>query len=92
MMSLVHTSCMGTEYHRVGRLLAARHEGVDLEPVLALVAARADVVDAPDLPEKVCPDPDDDKFLACAMAGEAPVVVSGDKVYGASRVGAGSRF
>jgi predicted nucleic acid-binding protein len=31
------------------------------------------------LPEKVCPDPDDDKFLACALAGEAPVVVSGDK-------------
>lgn len=67
------------EYHRVGRLLAVRHEGVDLEPVLALVAARGEVVDAPDLPEQISPDADDDKFLACALGGDARVVVSGDK-------------
>jgi len=27
----------------------------------------------------VCPDPDDDKFLSCALAGEASVLVTGDK-------------
>lgn len=67
------------EYYRVGRLLAARYEGVHLEPFLALVAVTAEVVDAPDLAEAVCQDPDDDKFLACALAGSASVVVSGDK-------------
>jgi predicted nucleic acid-binding protein len=37
------------------------------------------MVDAPGaLPEPVCSDPDDDKFLACAVAAGAPVVVSGD--------------
>ena len=67
------------EYQRVGELLAAQHEGVDLEPFLALAAMTAQVLDAPDLPEAVCQDPDDDKFLACALAGAASVVISGDK-------------
>ena len=33
----------------------------------------------PDLREPVCDDPDDDKFLACALASGAKVIVSGDK-------------
>jgi putative PIN family toxin of toxin-antitoxin system len=67
------------EYRRVGRLLAQQYEGVELEPVLALVTVNAEVVEAPDLPEQVCGDPDDDSFLACAVAGGGAVVVSGDK-------------
>lgn len=35
-------------------------------------------VHAPDLNHLVSADPDDDKFLACAVAGEADVIVSGD--------------
>lgn len=70
------------EYHRVGRLLVERYEGAELDPFLALVAVHAEVVDAPDLPEPVCEDPEDDKFLSCALAGAALVVVSGDKQLG----------
>jgi predicted nucleic acid-binding protein len=29
--------------------------------------------------EPVCSDPDDDKFLACAIAGGSKIIVSGDK-------------
>lgn len=29
-------------------------------------------------PERVCEDPDDDKFLACAVSAKADVIVSGD--------------
>lgn len=75
---LVSVSILG-EYQRVGRLLAAQYEGVDLDAFLALVAVNAEVVEAPALREEVCEDPDDDKFLACAFAGAARVVVSGDK-------------
>lgn len=67
------------EYYRMGRLLAGRYEGVEVEPVLALLAVYAEVVDARDLPEGLCQDPDDDKFMACALAGDARIVVSGDK-------------
>ena len=34
---------------------------------------------APGLPEPVCQHPDDDKFLACALAGQCQSIVSGDK-------------
>ncbi|MBA3558208.1 MAG: PIN domain-containing protein [Gemmatimonadaceae bacterium] len=37
------------------------------------------MVDAPQLPAAVSADPDDDKFLACAVASRTPVIVSGDK-------------
>lgn len=67
------------EYQRVGRLLAARYEGVGLDIFLALVAVNAEVVDAPALRQGVCEDPDDDRFLACALASGARVLVSGDK-------------
>jgi hypothetical protein len=52
----------------VGALLARQYEGVDLEPILALVAVRAKVVQPAALAERVCDDPDDDKFMACALA------------------------
>ena len=67
------------EYRRVGVRLADRYEGVDLEPLLTLLAMNAEIVEAPDLAEPLCEDPDDDKFLACALAAGAPVIVSGDK-------------
>ena len=34
---------------------------------------------APSLPEQVCEDPDDDKFPAASLAGNAPIIISGDK-------------
>jgi len=58
------------EYHRVGKILAEDHPDVDLNPILEFLAQNAEVVTAPPLPKQVCEDPDDDKFLACALAGE----------------------
>ena len=49
-----------------GRVLAAWRDGT------------IEVVVSP-LPEPVCSDPDDDKFLACAIAAGATHVVSGDR-------------
>jgi uncharacterized protein len=66
------------EYQRVARLLAAQYPSVDLEPVLSLVAVHAEVVEPITL-QQVCSDPDDDKFLACAISAGAVVIVSGDK-------------
>ena len=67
------------EYRRVGEELSEKFPGVDLEPFLALLAVEAEIVLAPELNQTVCEDPDDDKFLACAVAGRCKVVVSGDK-------------
>jgi putative PIN family toxin of toxin-antitoxin system len=67
------------EYRRVGKKLANQFRGVDLNPVLDLVAARAVVVEPVELREPVCDDLDDDKFIACAISGRAQYIVSGDK-------------
>jgi predicted nucleic acid-binding protein len=40
---------------------------------------QAEVVAAPSLPEPVCLDPDDDKFIACAVSSNTHIIVSGDK-------------
>jgi len=67
------------EYHRVGKELSARFPVVDLDPILKLIIAKAELIEAASLDEAVCDDPDDDKFFASAIAGEAMLIVSGDK-------------
>jgi putative PIN family toxin of toxin-antitoxin system len=67
------------EYRRVGKKLADQFSGVDLTPILSLIAAKARVIDSEEPPDPVCDDPDDDKFIACAISGEAEYIVSGDK-------------
>lgn len=67
------------EYRQTGQSLTRSFPGVDVAPWIELILAEASLVLAPPLPEPVCTDPDDDKFLACALAAKARVVCSGDK-------------
>lgn len=67
------------EYQRVGEVLAKQFPGVDLGPILELLAVGAELIVAPGLSEPVCDDPDDDKFLACALASRTKIIISGDK-------------
>ena len=67
------------EYRRVGEHLATKFPGVQVEAFLDLVTLRSRIVNAPPLKERVCSDPDDDKFLACAIAGGTKIICSGDK-------------
>jgi predicted nucleic acid-binding protein len=39
----------------------------------------AEIIETPGLPEQVSRDPEDDKFIACALAGDCKCIVSGDK-------------
>jgi putative PIN family toxin of toxin-antitoxin system len=55
------------EYQRVGLALAEQFPTIDLGQILDLVTIKAEMVHAQSLPEPVCVDPDDDKFLACAL-------------------------
>ena len=67
------------EYRRVGQEMAVKFPGVDIAPFLELVAIEGTIVAAKPLTESVCTDPDDDKFLACALASGTKVITSGDK-------------
>jgi putative PIN family toxin of toxin-antitoxin system len=57
------------EYEQVTAELARKYRDVNPGELLRLVLVTADFVAAYDLSEPVCTDPDDDKFLACAIAG-----------------------
>ena len=67
------------EYVRVAERLEERYDDVEIQPIIALVVQNATLVPATRLPGPVCDDPDDDKFLACALSSGTGMVVSGDK-------------
>jgi putative PIN family toxin of toxin-antitoxin system len=66
------------EYLNVAERLADRYAGVEYESILGLIIQNAELAQTSDLPEPVSTDPDDDKFLACALAGNSTTIVSGD--------------
>ena len=67
------------EYQRVGETLAGQFLGVDIGPILELLTVKAELTLAPGLHEPVCDEPDDDKFLASALASKTKLIISGDK-------------
>jgi len=66
------------EYQAVVERLESRLSSEDLGPILGLLAVGADLHVATPQPNQVCDDPDDDKFLACAIAAECTLIISGD--------------
>ena len=67
------------EYQRTGDKLSRQFPGVDLDPWIELLLLKSSLVDAHPLTVGVCNDPDDDKFLACAVATNTKLICSGDK-------------
>jgi uncharacterized protein len=78
-LTLVVSPEIVDEYTRVAHELADKFPGVDPGPPLELLAIHARFVTAPALPERICTDPDDDMFLACAVASGIKIITSGDK-------------
>jgi len=68
------------EYRMVGETLHKEYPIIDTESFLSLLAVQSEIVSAPDLTEQVCEDQEDDKFLACALAGGCEIIISGDKL------------
>jgi putative PIN family toxin of toxin-antitoxin system len=66
------------EYQRVAEELSQKFHGVDILGIIDLLTVGSEIVHAPPLPEPVCSDPEDDKFLACAVAGSAEYIITGD--------------
>lgn len=77
-ISLIVSPEILDEYRETAQELESTKGDMAAAPILVTLAASAEVVDAPGLSEGVARDPDDDKFLACALAGSAPIIVSGD--------------
>ena len=67
------------EYQRVGEELLQRYAEIEIKPILKSFSKNTISISAPRLPHPVCVDPDDDKFIECAVAGNAELIISGDK-------------
>lgn len=67
------------EYIRVGEEFTRKRPNVPFERFLDVLIGSALLVHTSVLLESICADPDDDKFIACALAGNAKVITSGDK-------------
>jgi putative PIN family toxin of toxin-antitoxin system len=78
-LELLATVEILAEYRRVGERLSRRYPTIDVNPVLDLVLRESRIVETCPVPEDVCDDRDDVKFMACAISGYATCVVSGDR-------------
>lgn len=67
------------EYHRVAAILSSKFPTVDILPIIELVTVHGQFVDTQGFDISVCEDPEDDKFLECAVAGKCKTIISGDK-------------
>ena len=68
-----------SEYQRVAEELSSQFPSVDANRILELITIHAEIVDATDFQITICEDPDDNKFIACALASKSKIIVSGDK-------------
>jgi putative PIN family toxin of toxin-antitoxin system len=64
------------EYRRVAEIISHERPVIELTKIMDFLIHKAELIDAPSLPEAVCEDPDDDKFLACALASGCKLIVS----------------
>jgi putative PIN family toxin of toxin-antitoxin system len=67
------------EYYRVSAELSDQFHRVEISSILTLLITHSEVVQSHALDRQVCQDPDDDKFLACALSSDAKIIISGDK-------------
>jgi putative PIN family toxin of toxin-antitoxin system len=67
------------EYVEVLGRLQNLYPSVEVQPIISLVLAGSEIIPATQLEKPVSLDPDDDKFIACAVTGRVKIIVSGDK-------------
>jgi putative PIN family toxin of toxin-antitoxin system len=68
-----------SEYQRVAEELSHQFPSVDIDQILELITVHAEIVDSSDFQITICEDPDDNKFISCALASKSKIIVSGDK-------------
>ncbi len=67
------------EYRLVAESLAEKYPKIDIIPIIDLFMVHGELIDVEENDEPVCEDPDDDKFIECAITGNCQIIVSGDK-------------
>ena len=68
------------EYSKVLERLSERYPSIDTSGILSMFTTGCRMIEpAEAIGKQICEDPDDDKFIAAAIGGEAETIISGDK-------------
>lgn len=67
------------EYTRVSENLSQKYKGLDVASIINLITINSTVISPMHLPQPISSDPDDDKFIACALSANCKLIISGDK-------------
>jgi len=67
------------EYQRVGEELSSKYPSINIDPFIELFTIFGEFVETKGISETICEDPDDNKFIECAIASQSKLIVSGDK-------------
>ena len=78
-LQIVLTKEILEEYKRVAESLSEKFPTIYILPIIELLTIHSHFIDAEDISLSVCDDPDDDKFIECAVASNTKIIVSGDK-------------
>ncbi|AKP74979.1 putative toxin-antitoxin system toxin component, PIN family (plasmid) [Piscirickettsia salmonis] len=76
---LLVTEDIFNEYSRVLEILSKKYKK-DVSAILRLITVKSQWIVPVKMKTQVCQDIDDDKFIACALAAQGKVIVSGDKL------------
>ena len=78
-IKIVLTEQILEEYQLVGDELSAKYPSVNIEQIIELFTVFGEFVETKGITETICEDPDDNKFIECAIACQSKLIVSGDK-------------
>jgi len=78
-LRLVLTLPIFEEYKDVAVRLGVHFPAININRLMDLIIVESDLCGPVALAHPVCTDPKDDKFIAAAIAGNAGVIISGDK-------------
>ena len=67
------------EYSEVLKRLSKKYPSIDTSGIMSVFATGCRIVEPENIGKQICADPEDDKFLAAAISGEAEIIISGDK-------------
>jgi len=78
-LTIVITQDILSEYQRVSNELSKEFSNIQISQILDLITTHAEVVDTKGIEIEICKDPDDNKFVECALASKSRFIVSGDR-------------
>jgi uncharacterized protein len=76
---IVLTQQILEEYQRVGQGISIKYPSINIEAIIELFTIFGEFVQTKGITETICEDPDDNKFIECAIASQSKLIVSGDK-------------